>query len=187
MAGARNGSAVRNRGDSMAATSPLPRARWGLSHHRGRPGLPPRARPHRGAALSLTDPSHEAPHEPDAQGRAALRRYRMRFLTRKGFLIEEQGMSYLADTDPDRGLWVPAGGGLHLPDRARATCGAQGAELANRPDTRAACPRALCPNRLIANRYPIPRGSAPRADSPLRPALPCHTKTPRNLAPRANK
>jgi hypothetical protein len=28
----------------------------------------------------------------------------MRFLTRKGFLIEEQGMSYLADTDPDRGL-----------------------------------------------------------------------------------
>ena len=28
----------------------------------------------------------------------------MTFLTRKGFLIEEQGMSYLADTDPDRGL-----------------------------------------------------------------------------------
>jgi hypothetical protein len=28
----------------------------------------------------------------------------MKFLTRKGFLIEEQGMSYLADTDPDRGL-----------------------------------------------------------------------------------
>jgi hypothetical protein len=25
----------------------------------------------------------------------------MRFLTRKGFLIEEQGMTYLADTDPD--------------------------------------------------------------------------------------
>ena len=25
----------------------------------------------------------------------------MRLLTRKGFLIEEQGMSYLADTDPD--------------------------------------------------------------------------------------
>ena len=25
----------------------------------------------------------------------------MKFLTRKGFLIEEQGMSYLADTDPD--------------------------------------------------------------------------------------
>jgi hypothetical protein len=28
----------------------------------------------------------------------------MKFLTRKGFLIEEQSMSYLADTDPDRGL-----------------------------------------------------------------------------------
>ena len=28
----------------------------------------------------------------------------MKFLARKGFLIEEQGMSYLADTDPDRGL-----------------------------------------------------------------------------------
>ena len=25
----------------------------------------------------------------------------MKLLTRKGFLIEEQGMSYLADTDPD--------------------------------------------------------------------------------------
>ena len=25
----------------------------------------------------------------------------MKFLTRKGFLIEEQGMSYLADSDPD--------------------------------------------------------------------------------------
>jgi CobW/HypB/UreG, nucleotide-binding domain len=28
----------------------------------------------------------------------------MKFLTRRGFLIEEQSMSYLADTDPDRGL-----------------------------------------------------------------------------------
>ncbi|MGH8583755.1 MAG: transposase, partial [Gammaproteobacteria bacterium] len=28
----------------------------------------------------------------------------MKFLTRKGFLIEEQGMSYLADTDPDLAL-----------------------------------------------------------------------------------
>ena len=27
-----------------------------------------------------------------------------RFLTRKGFLIEEQGMTYLADTDPDLAL-----------------------------------------------------------------------------------
>jgi hypothetical protein len=29
----------------------------------------PGARPHRGGAPSLTDASHEAPHEPDAQGR----------------------------------------------------------------------------------------------------------------------
>jgi hypothetical protein len=28
----------------------------------------------------------------------------MRFLTRKGFLIEEQSMTYLADTDPDTAL-----------------------------------------------------------------------------------
>ena len=30
-----------------------------------------------------------------------LRRYRMKLLTRKGFLIEDQGMTYLADTDVD--------------------------------------------------------------------------------------
>ncbi len=28
----------------------------------------------------------------------------MRFLTRKGYLIEEQGMTYLTDTDPDTAL-----------------------------------------------------------------------------------
>jgi hypothetical protein len=28
----------------------------------------------------------------------------MKFLTRKGYLIEEQGMTYLADTDPDLAL-----------------------------------------------------------------------------------
>ena len=28
----------------------------------------------------------------------------MKFLTRKGFLIEEQGMTYLTDTDPDLAL-----------------------------------------------------------------------------------
>jgi hypothetical protein len=50
----------------------------------------------------------------------------MKFLTRKGFLIEEQGMSYLADTDPDRGL-----GSLQAADRGygleivnnRSVCG----------------------------------------------------------------
>lgn len=38
----------------------------------------------------------------------------MKFLTRKGFLIEEQGMTYRADTDPDLALRAPASGGLHL-------------------------------------------------------------------------
>ncbi len=38
----------------------------------------------------------------------------MKLLTRKGFLIEEQGMSYLADTDPDLALG-PLDSGLHLP------------------------------------------------------------------------
>ena len=28
----------------------------------------------------------------------------LKFLTRKGYLIEEQGMTYLADTDPDLAL-----------------------------------------------------------------------------------
>jgi hypothetical protein len=47
----------------------------------------------------------------------------MKFLTRKGFLIEEQGMTYLADTDPDFALRPPANGGLHLPHRAPASGG----------------------------------------------------------------
>jgi hypothetical protein len=33
----------------------------------------------------------------------------MKFLTRKGYLIEEQGMTYLADTDPDLALGPRAG------------------------------------------------------------------------------
>lgn len=35
----------------------------------------------------------------------------MKVLTRKGLLLEEQGMSYLDDSDPDRGLGSLAGGG----------------------------------------------------------------------------
>ena len=45
----------------------------------------------------------------------------MKFLTRKGYLIEEQGMTYLTDTDLDPVLGPPAGGGLHLPHRAPAS------------------------------------------------------------------
>ena len=35
----------------------------------------------------------------------------MNFLTRKGFLIEEQGMTYLADSDPDPALGPPGSDG----------------------------------------------------------------------------
>ena len=104
------------------------RARWRLPHHRGRPGLPPRARPDRGAVPSLTDPSHEAPHEAlDAQG-----------------LPHRRAGSYLADTDPDRALGSLQAAACTYRIALLAAGGAQGAELANPPDTRAACPRALC-------------------------------------------
>ena len=36
----------------------------------------------------------------------------MMLLTRKGYLIEEQGMTYLADTDRDTALAPHAAGGL---------------------------------------------------------------------------
>ena len=58
-------------------------------HHRGPAGFPHRARPDRHRAAGITQPDHKAHHE---------------FLTRKGYLIEEQGMTYLADTDPDLAL-----------------------------------------------------------------------------------
>ena len=67
----------------------------------------------------------------------------MKFLTRKGFLIEEQGMSYLGDTDPDTSARAPAGGSLHLPHCARAPGGTESAELANPPDRAATDPRGL--------------------------------------------
>jgi hypothetical protein len=68
----------------------------------------------------------------------------MKFLTRKGFLIEEQGMSYLADTDPDTALG-PLRAAACTYRIALGPRAGQSAELANRPDTRAATdPRALC-------------------------------------------
>jgi hypothetical protein len=83
----------------------------------------------------------------------------MKFLTRKGFLIEEQGMTYLADTDPDFALRPPANGGLHLPHRARASGGPESTELANRSYTRsAAYPGVLCQRARLAS---MPRCAAP--------------------------
>jgi hypothetical protein len=38
----------------------------------------------------------------------------LRLKTRTGYLIEEQGMSYLAEADSDSALTPEAGGGLHL-------------------------------------------------------------------------
>jgi hypothetical protein len=44
----------------------------------------------------------------------------MKFLTRKGYLIEEPGMAYLADPGPETALGPRRAGGLHLPHCARA-------------------------------------------------------------------
>ena len=47
----------------------------------------------------------------------------MRLLTRKGFLIEEQGMTYLADTDPDLTLGALQAAAWRLPHCLRASGG----------------------------------------------------------------
>lgn len=65
----------------------------------------------------------------------------MKRLTRLGYLVEEEGMSYLADLDPDNPLAPPAGGLLHLPHRAGAAT-APASDLLSRgacPQCRAAC------------------------------------------------
>ena len=82
----------------------------------------------------------------------------MKFLTRKGFLIEEQGMSYLADTDPDTPLWPLRAAACTYRIALGASGGAESAELANRPDTRAATdpPCAVSTSRALAC---MPRGS----------------------------
>jgi hypothetical protein len=56
-----------------------------------------------------------------------------RIQVRTGYLIEEQGMSYLAETDSDSALTPEAGGGLHLSHCARTSGGTKSAEPANRP------------------------------------------------------
>ena len=66
----------------------------------------------------------------------------MKFLTRKGYLIEEQGMTYLTGRCGSRAR-TPASGGLYLPHRARAPRGPESTELANRSYS-AAYPGALC-------------------------------------------
>ena len=57
----------------------------------------------------------------------------LKLLTRTGYLIEEQGMSYLAEAESDSPLTPEAGGGLHLSHCARPAGRAKSAEPANRP------------------------------------------------------
>ncbi|MGH8503997.1 MAG: transposase [Gammaproteobacteria bacterium] len=47
----------------------------------------------------------------------------MKLLTRIGYLIEEQGMAYLTEADPDIAPGTLAAGGLHLPYCVRAPRG----------------------------------------------------------------
>jgi hypothetical protein len=70
-------------------SSPLPRARWVYRTTEGIPAFHPVPAPTAEELQALL---------------TRLMKRLMKFLTRKGFPIEEQGMSYLADTDPDRGL-----------------------------------------------------------------------------------
>ena len=41
----------------------------------------------------------------------------MKWLTRQGYLIEEEGVSYLGEIDAERALTPEASGRLHLPHR----------------------------------------------------------------------
>ncbi|MCI0348151.1 MAG: hypothetical protein L0Z53_01890 [Acidobacteriales bacterium] len=56
----------------------------------------------------------------------------MRLLTRQGYVIEEQGMTYLGDTDPEAAL-APLQQALHLPHSVRPAGGSEGADLTNAP------------------------------------------------------
>ena len=69
----------------------------------------------------------------------------MRLLTRKGYLIEEQGMTYLADTDPGAALGSLQAAACTYRIGARATGGAKSPELTNRPQPiGTAHPTTLC-------------------------------------------
>ena len=67
----------------------------------------------------------------------------MKFLTRKGYLMQEQGMTYLADTDPDLALASLRAAACTYGHYARPSGGPESTELANRSCS-AAHPGALC-------------------------------------------
>jgi hypothetical protein len=56
----------------------------------------------------------------------------MRLLTRQGLLIEEQGMSYLAEPDPDNALTPLQAASCTYRIALKAARGTEGAEPANR-------------------------------------------------------
>jgi hypothetical protein len=58
----------------------------------------------------------------------------MRLLTREGYLVEEQGMRYLADRDPESVLTPLQGAACTLPHRIRAARRAKSTDLADRPE-----------------------------------------------------
>lgn len=62
----------------------------------------------------------------------------LRLLTRPGYLVEEQGMTYLVDQDPDSALSPLKAGRLHLPYRFSAAHWIKIAELARGPEPRGA-------------------------------------------------
>ena len=57
----------------------------------------------------------------------------MRLLTRKGYLVEEQGMIYLANRDPERALAPLQQGACTYRIAFRAARRAEGADLTNAP------------------------------------------------------
>ncbi|MGH8605347.1 MAG: hypothetical protein ACREXR_21925, partial [Gammaproteobacteria bacterium] len=58
----------------------------------------------------------------------------MKLLTRKGYLIEEQGMTYLGDTDPDLALGPLHAAACTYRIRPRASGGPESADLTNCPE-----------------------------------------------------
>ncbi len=66
---------------------PLPGARWGLPRHRGRAGVPCRARPRPQRAAGLTPSYHQVAHEPDEQARAAFVMAPLEFVQRLAALV----------------------------------------------------------------------------------------------------
>ncbi len=55
----------------------------------------------------------------------------LKMLTRHGYLIEEQGMTYLAEAEPDNALRDATSRRVRLPHRTRAARRAERAEPAN--------------------------------------------------------